>query len=151
MKRTILSISILLTLALSAGFAQLGLGIGSHGLNIRTNPDARTGIIIRTGFGVHVNPLHAFIKPEAMWVKRHHYSDRTKLYAGLGVTGVMRIGVQQLAAGYGMIIPVGLELFPLDTRKMSVSIETGLDFLNADYTDRRFGNYGLIEITFYLN
>ena len=150
MKKLALIFIIAFVTVTASSFAQIGVGIGSHGLNIKTNPDARTGLIIRTGFGIHSNPLTTYIRPEAAWVKRHHYSDKTKLYAGIGVASEMRLGINELAMGYGVIIPIGLELFPTESRKLSVSLETGLNFLTAGYTDTKFGNYGLIEISFYL-
>lgn len=144
-----LTILLFLFMSLSA-FSQVGIGIGSNGLNIRTNPDARTGFIIRTGFGIHSVPIQTYLKPEVAWIKRHHYSERTTLYAGLGVSGEMNIGLREMSIGYGALIPVGLELFPLDTKNLSVSLETGLNFMGIGYDEAHFGNYGLLEITFYL-
>jgi len=151
MKRLTLAFIIAFVALSTSSFAQIGVGIGSHGLNIKTNPDAKTGLIVRTGFGIHSNPLTTFIRPEAAFVKRHHYSEKTKLYAGVGVASEMRLGISELAMGYGIMVPIGLELFPTESRKLSVSLETGISFLSASYADTKFGNYGLIEISFYLN
>jgi len=134
-----------------SGIAQIGIGLGSHGLNVRTNPDSKHGLIIRTGFGFTADPFETFFRPEAAWIKRHHYSDKTKLYAGLGAAGEVIFSVSELHLAYGFIIPVGLELFPLENKRLSVSLETGLSFLDIGQTDSQFGNYGLLEITFYLD
>ena len=151
MKRLVSIFAFILVFSSSSVIAQIGIGIGSNGLNIRTNPEAKSGIILRTGFGFNANPLETYIRPEAMWVKRHHYSEKTILYAGLGANSELRMSMNALDYGYGLMIPVGLELFPLDSKKLSVSLETGLNFLEIGHTNAHFGNYGLLEITFYLD
>jgi hypothetical protein len=149
MKKLKLSLFLLIT-AFTYTSAQIGVGIGSHGLNLKTNPDAKTGIIVRTGFGVYADPLQTYIHPEAAWVKRHHYSAKTKLYAGIGANSEVKLGFDYFSVEYGMFVPVGLELFPTDSRKLSVTFETGLNLAPFGFGDKRFENYGLIEITFYL-
>ncbi|MEA1877395.1 MAG: hypothetical protein U9N86_11070 [Bacteroidota bacterium] len=151
MKRLLFFSSFLLLVFSSSAFSQIGVGIGSHGLNIRTNPDARTGIILRTGFGLTANPLETYVRPEAAWIKRHHYSEKAKLYAGLGISSEMRLSMRSMEFGYGLMIPIGVELFPMDSKKLSISLETGLSFLEIGNTNANFGNYGLLEITFYLD
>ena len=150
MKKLALALFIAFVALSTSSSAQIGVGIGSHGLSIKTNPDAKTGLIIRTGFGIHSNPLTTYIRPEAAWIKRHHYSEKTKLYAGIGIASEMRLGISELAMGYGVMVPIGLELFPTESKKLSVSLETGINFMSASYADTKFGNYGLIEISFYL-
>lgn len=150
MKKSTLILSLLVFLSLGS-FAQVGIGIGSHGFNIKTNPDARTGLIIRSAFGIQANPVQTYIRSEAAWVKRHHYSEKTKLYAGLGISSEMRLGTNGMMVGYGALIPVGLELFPLDNKKLSLTLETGINYLDIWGDETHFGNYGLIEITFYLS
>lgn len=140
----------LLILAPATAFSQVGIGIGSNGLNVKTNPDARKGIIIRTGFGFSVSPWETFVHPEVAWIKRHHYSEKTKLYAGLGVTGEARINLEEAWMGYGVMVPVGLELFPLDDKRVSLTLETGLKYYGIGLDEGGMRNYGLIEITFYL-
>lgn len=149
-KIILLSVSIFLFIS-SSLFSQIGVGLGSHGLNIRTNPEAKSGLIIRTGFGFTTDPLETFIRPEVAWIKRHHYSEKTKLYAGFGASSEMRLSAASLNYGYGLMIPVGLELFPLSDNKLSLSIETGLSYNEIGHPEAKFGSYGLIEITFYLD
>lgn len=150
--KTKIKLSVLLFLFMaSASYSQIGLGIGSHGFNIKSNPNDRTGFIIRTDFGFALNPMETYIKPEAAWIKRHHYSEKTKLYAGLGISGEARLGIEGAWASYGAMIPVGLELFPMDDQRMSVTFETGLNYFGIGHSEAHFGNYGLIEITFYIN
>jgi len=151
MKKILLLFSLLFLTFSSSVFSQIGVGIGSHGLNIRTNPAARTGIILRTGFGFTANPLETYVRPEAAWIKRHHYSDKAKLYAGLGISSEMRLSISSMEFGYGLMIPVGVELFPMGSKQLSLSLETGISFLEIGNTDANLGNYGLLEITFYLD
>ncbi len=151
MKKLVLLISCLFLLITTSAFSQIGVGIGSHGLNIRTNPVARTGIILRTGFGFDANPLETYLLPEVVLIRRHHYSDKTMLYAGLGINSEMRMSISSMDYGYGLMIPVGVELFPLDNKKLSLSLETGLNFKQIGLPESEFGHYGLLEITFYLD
>lgn len=151
MKKLLLLSTVILFVFQTPSFSQIGIGLGSHGLNIKTNPDARTGLILRTGFGFSGTPMESFVRPEAAYVKRHHYSEKTILYAGLGASGEMRMNLHEIEIGYGLLIPVGLELFPMGTKKLSLSLETGLNFLDIGRDEAHFGNYGLLEITFYLN
>ena len=80
MKTIKIKLPVILLFALSInGFSQVGIGIGSHGFNLRTDPDARTGFIIRSGFGFTLTPWETYFKPEVAFIKRHHYSQKTKL------------------------------------------------------------------------
>jgi len=150
MKKSLIICTIFLLFGISS-FAQIGVGIGSHGLNFRTNPDKNLGIILRTGFGFSGEPFETYFRPEAAFIKRHHYSEKTKLYAGFGVSGEFLFAIDQLGLGYGLLLPIGLEYFPLSSNKISISVESGLNFLSIGKPDRIFGNYGLIELTFYLD
>lgn len=150
MKRFII-LSFIISLAIMPSLAQTGIGIGSHGINFRTNPQAKNGVIVRTGFGFSGADFQAFFNPEAAWIRRHHYSGRTKLYAGIGATGRFSLSFEELSFGYGLMVPVGLELFPIaENQRISVSLETGLHFIDHNNNDSFLGNYGLIEFTFYL-
>jgi len=150
MKRILLLFAIITGLGAADVSAQIGVGLGSHGLNIRTDPQSKHGIIVRTGFGFDGNPFESYFRPEAALIRRHHYSDKTKLYAGLGASGEMRLSLSEVNFSYGLMIPIGLELFPLDSKNLSISLETGISFLEIGLPESKLGNYGLIEISFYL-
>jgi len=128
-----------------------GVGLGSRGVNFRSDPDTRYGLLIRSGFGFAGSPFDYHFNPEAAFVKRHHYSDRTKLYVGAGVASSFRMTDQEFSIAYGLFVPVGLELFPIaGNERLSVSLETGLNYLQSKGVKSTFGHYGLIEFTWYL-
>ncbi len=128
-----------------------GVGLGSRGVNFRSDPDTRYGLLIRSGFGFAGSPFDYYFNPEAAFVKRHHYSTRTKLYAGAGVASSFRLTDDEFSIAYGLLVPVGLELFPIPgNHRLSVSLETGLNYLQSKDVKSTFGHYGLIEFTWYL-
>jgi hypothetical protein len=148
---TLLVFSLLFTSLQS--FSQVGIGIGSRGMNVRTNPDARKGLIIRSGFSFSILPWSYHFEPEAAFIRRHHYSEHTQLYYGLGVAADYHFDNDEYTFGYGAFIPVGLEFFPFDHNpRISFSLETGLRLMTfGNYDDKRFDPYSLLEITFYLD
>jgi len=97
-----------------------GVGLGSRGVNFRSDPDTRYGLLIRSGFGA-------------------------------GVASSFRMTDQEFSIAYGLFVPVGLELFPIaGNERLSVSLETGLNYLQSKGVKSTFGHYGLIEFTWYL-
>jgi hypothetical protein len=155
MKKNVTLLAIALLFTGVTAFAQLGAGISSHGFSIRTNPDGNSGWLLRSGFGFDFSPYYSYLSPEVAYIRRHHFTHRSSLYAGIGVKSQLEIDYDDIDLHTGLIIPVGLELFPIrHNDRFSVSLESGLksrEFDNNDY-HHRWGmrRYGLVELTFYL-
>jgi len=153
MKKAVTFLVVILMASGLQSFSQTGIGIGSRGLNVRTDPDSKYGLIVRSGFAFSILPLRTYIETEAAFVRRYHFTERTQIYGGIGIASKFSYRRDELTFGYGGFIPVGLEYFPFRHHpNFSLSFESGYRFLSfGNFDDHRFNHYGLVEVTFYLN
>ncbi len=126
--------------------AQVGLGIGSSGFNLKTSPDKNLGLIVRTNFFISNRSL---LNPEINGIKRLVNEEKTKLYLGMGVGGVIGFESFDNINSVFAKIPVGIEYFPFESKRISLTAETGLDFSFAE-NNNSLGFLSILEITFYL-
>lgn len=145
MKKIIFSFALLLG-SLNTASAQIGLGIGSSGFNLKTSPNKNLGLIARTYFFVSNRSL---LNPEINGIKRLVNEDKTKLYMGVGVGGVIGFESFDNINSIFVKIPVGIEYFPFESKRISLTAETGLDFTFAE-NNNSLGFLSILEITFYL-
>lgn len=119
---------IIFALLLSASFAHsqsVGLGIGSGGLAIKSNPNnnwrfaARLDLQLTDNFNV--------TSPSVMVVRQIVNEEHAKFYSGaeLGAR-IATIGFETAQAT--VRIPVGVEYFPFEDIPVSGTIEGGLNF-----------------------
>lgn len=128
-------------------YAQIGLGIGSSGFNLKTSPDKTLGLIVRTNFIIANN---SFFNPEINGIKRLVNEEKTKLYLGVGLGSIIGFESFDNINSVFVKLPVGIEYFPFESKRISLTAETGLDFSFAE-NNNSLGFLSIIEITFYLN
>lgn len=155
MKKYVFTLIILLAFTGVTALAQVGFGISSHGFSIRTDPDDRNGLLLRSGFGYSFSHHYTKVSPEIAWIRRCDLGHRSQIYAGVGLKSRIEVDYDDVDITTGLFIPVGLEIYPIRNRDhFSVSIESGLRSQRLDPDDwhhhRIFDRYGLLEVTFYL-
>ncbi len=145
MKKLFLPLFLLIT-SFTLSYALIGLGIGSSGFNLKTSPEKDLGLIVRTNFLIANNSL--FI-PEINGIRRIINEDKTKLYLGVGVGSVIRFESFDNINSIFAKLPVGIEYFPFESKRISLTAETGLNFSFAE-NNNSLGILSILEITFYL-
>jgi hypothetical protein len=130
---------------LSTSFAQWGLGIGTSGLNLKTNPDKTFGLIFRQNASISGDVWR--FSSELNGVVRLVNKSDIKFHLGLG-GGIDYGKVENKFSGnYFVKFPVGLEYFMSD--RWSISVESGFSyFLSQKFFSR---GLGLFEITYYFD
>jgi hypothetical protein len=146
MKKLFLSLFLLIT-SFTLTYAQIGLGIGSSGFNLKTSPDKTLGLIARSNFIIANN---SFFIPEINGIKRLVNEEKTKLYLGVGLGSVIGFESFDNINSIFAKVPVGIEYFPFESKRISLTAETGLNFSFAEHNNS-LGFLGILEITFYLN
>jgi hypothetical protein len=128
-------------------FAQIGLGLGSSGFNLKTSPDKGLGLIVRTNFRIGNDVV--FI-PEINGIKRFVNEDKAKLYMGVGLGSYILAdrSFDQFNTIY-LKVPVGIEYFPFESKRFSLTAETGLGFFFSE-AETSLNFLSLLELTFYL-
>lgn len=147
MKKLYITVFIFL-ISYTLSLAQIGLGLGSSGFNLKTSPDKNVGLIVRTNLRIGNSVL--FI-PEINVIKRFVNEDKAKLYGGLGVGSV--IHADQSFDQFNTIflkVPLGIEYFPFESKRFSLSAETGLGFFFSE-AETSVNFLSILELTFYLN
>lgn len=158
------SILLLLLGFLSFSFiasAQSGIGIGSKGINFKTNPEKKVRMIarLRPGATIGSGNLDLYIQPGVNVVKHFLTNDQIKPYIGIGVAAYIRVESSNnttiISPSYNAFLPVlGVEWFPgKDNQFVSVASEFALDLrTNEKFNSLSISTNGnlLLEITFYL-
>lgn len=126
--------------------AQVGLGVGSSGLAVKTAPDGKFGFIGRLNFNVGSNNI---IVPQLNLIRRFVNEEKAKFYGGVGVTSTMNLDGFDPVNSLGLRVPLGIEYFPFETKPFSIGAEGGLTF-NAGERYGIVGFTSLVELTFYL-
>jgi hypothetical protein len=124
--KNVLLLAFFLLCIYSTTNAQVGLGLGSAGFNLKTSPDKNLGLIFRTNFRVGNDIL---VIPKINGIKRFINEDKAKLYLGIGVGSYILAdqSFDQINTIYAKV-PVGIEYFPFERKKFSLSAETNLGF-----------------------
>lgn len=132
----------------TGSFAQIGLGLGSSGFNLKTSPDKNFGLIARTNLRLGDSFI---VIPEINGIKRFINEDKAKLYGGLGIGSV--IAVDRSFDQFNTIyfkLPVGIEYFPFESKRFSLTAETGLGFFFSE-AESSVSFLSTLELTFYLS
>jgi hypothetical protein len=139
--------ALLLFASCTFSFAQIGLGLGSSGFNLKTSPDKNLGLIFRTNFRVGNDIL---VIPEINGIKRLVNEEKAKLYLGVGVGSYILAdrSFDRFNTVY-VKVPVGIEYFPFESKRFSLTAETGLGFFNSE-AENSLNFLSLLELTFYL-
>lgn len=145
MKR--ITLLLLLCFIGSLSYAQMGIGLGNGGLNIKSDHQKKFGVIGRVGMSVATSPFNFSISPNVSGVFRLFTSDNAKPYIGLGV-GASYFSASK-AFGYNTFIPVGVEVFPMGNKRMSFTVESGVGMAALNSSFIYSGFRGLLEFTFY--
>lgn len=118
--------------------AQVAVGIGTAGVNVKSNPDKTLGLIFRQDFGLTYPNFNSELNAR---VNLTNKSD-IKFYFGVG--GGINYGGD--AGSYTYVrMPIGLEYFASD--RFSVTVESGFSYF---LTSQVFGiGTGLFEISYY--
>jgi hypothetical protein len=145
--KKVLFLALFLFLTCTFTFAQIGLGLGSSGFNLKTSPDKNLGLIVRTNFRIGNDVL---IVPEINGIKRLVNEDKTKLYLGVGVGSYIRAdrSFDRINTIYAKV-PVGIEYFPFENKRFSLTAETGLGLFFSE-AESSLNFLSLLELTFYL-
>jgi hypothetical protein len=125
--------------------AQVGLGIGSSGLAIKTSPTGKFGFIGRLYFDVGSNN---FIVPQVNLIRRFVNEEKAKFYGGVGLSSSINIDEGDTFNAIGLRVPLGIEYFPFESKPFSIAVEGGL-LLNTAERYSTLGFTSLVELTFY--
>jgi hypothetical protein len=140
---------LLFCLLSSLSYSQiLGLGLGNGGLNIKTDHDKQLGIIGRIGLGWGTNSIT--VSPEINGIARVFTSDNAKPYFGLGFGSSFYHSNLGNTFTYTTYIPIGVEVFPMGNKRISVTVESGLTMGMGSFNTFIYSGFrGLLEFTFY--
>ena len=122
--------------------AQVGLGVGTSGINVKSNPDKALGLIFRQDFGLTYRGFNSELNGR---INVTNKSD-VKFYFGVG-GGINYYdgGNNKLTYNTYVKMPIGLEYFPSD--RFSVAVESGFSyFLTSEFFN--IGT-GLVEFSYY--
>ena len=137
---------VVLALLLSASFAHgqsVGLGIGSGGLAVKSNPQkdwrfaGRVNLQLTDGSG--------FTQPSLMVARQVVNEEKAKFYLG-GEVGILLFdGFENNLVTFRT--PVGIEYFPFDNVPISATAEGGLNLYTGE--ESFFFINSLIEVSYY--
>lgn len=136
---------LLLCFISSITFAQLGVGLGNGGLNIKSSHENKFGVIGRLGLGYGAGQLIA--SPSVSAIARVFTSENAKPYFGIGVGSWFAFSNNTF--GYNTFIPIGVEVFPMGNKRMSITVESGVGMSSFNNSFIYSGFRGLLEFTFY--
>jgi hypothetical protein len=130
---------------ISTSMAQMGVGIGTAGLNIKSDPDKTFALLFRqnASFGNEQWRFSSELNGVAHLVNK---SD-IKFYIGLGggLDFGKNAGSNKIEGNTYIKFPVGLEYFLSD--RWSIAVESGFSYF---LTQKLFGRgLGLFELTYY--
>ncbi len=138
---------VIIALLISASFAHgqsVGLGIGSGGLVIKSNPNndwrfaGRFNLQLTSGFGL--------VQPSLMVARQVVNEEKAKFYVG-GEIGA-RIITEFESNQMFFRIPLGVEYFPFENVPISATVEGGPYFLFGE-DNTIFLLSSLLEVTYY--
>ncbi|MCX6181147.1 MAG: hypothetical protein NT150_04375 [Bacteroidetes bacterium] len=141
--------ALLFCFASSLSYAQvIGVGLGNGGLNIKSDPEKRLGLIGRVGLGTGNNWYT--VSPNISGIMRVFTSDNAKPYFGIGMGTSFTHTNTSNSVAYNTFIPIGVEVFPLGNKRMSVTVESGVGMSSFNNSFFYSGFRGLLEFTFYV-
>ncbi len=138
---------VIFALLLSASFAHgqsVGLGIGSGGLVVKSNPSndwrfaGRFDLQLASGFGL--------IQPSLMVARQVVNEEKAKFYVG-GELGA-RIFTEFESTQVLFRIPLGVEYFPFEDVPISATVEGGPNFFFEEENTAFFLS-SLVEVAYY--
>ena len=138
---------VIFALLLSASFAHgqsVGLGIGSGGLVIKSNPDNDWRFAGR--FDLQLTSNFSLIQPSLTVVRQVANEEKAKFYLG-GELGARIITEFESTQAF-IRTPVGVEYFPFENVPISATAEGGLSFF-LEPQNNLFVINSLVEVTYY--
>ncbi len=141
----------LFTFLLMAGVAascqaQIGLGLGSGGINIKSSVENKLRIIGRANF--FFSDLSQF-SPSLHVVSQFVNESQIKAYFGGGIGADIRFSEFDEHTIVHIKAPLGVEFFPLEGKNISVTVESGLVFSTGEDLNNLYIP-AIFEFTFYL-
>ncbi|MFM7023575.1 MAG: hypothetical protein ACKOXB_11425 [Flavobacteriales bacterium] len=130
-------------------FAQIGLGLGNGGLNIKSDHSKNLGLIGRFGLGIGSNSSFT-VSPSISGIMRVFTSDNAKPYFGIGLGTSFTHTSTANYTSYNTFIPVGAEVFPMGNKRISFTVESGVGMTAFNNSFFYSGFRGLLEFTFYI-
>ena len=138
---------VIFALLLSASFAHgqsVGLGIGSGGLVVKSNPNNDWRFAGRLNLQLYSEA--SIVIPSVMVVRQVVQEERAKFYLG-GELGVQFI-TEADDTPFVVRTPIGVEYFPFENTPISATVEGGLNlFLEPENTI--FYLSSLVEVAYY--
>ncbi len=126
----------------------LGLGLGNGGLNIKSDHEKKLGVIGRIGLGWGTNSFT--LSPSVSGVARVFTSDNAKPYFGIGLGSSFYLSNTGNTYSYNTYIPIGVEVFPMGNKRISVTVESGITMGLGSFNAFVYSGFrGLLEFTFY--
>ncbi|MDX1907422.1 MAG: hypothetical protein SF053_10345 [Bacteroidia bacterium] len=132
--------------------AQTGLSIGTHGLGLKTNPEAAWRLTARTGsvgFGADQRINLVTAQPEVFVTRSWKHIAPAYPYLGLGVKSQLTWQPSGFAHYTSLVAPVGIEVFPFKSRRISLTTEARFSWPLSNEAPRPTLG-GMIELTWYL-
>ena len=131
--------------------AQVGVGLGSGGFSVRYASQGGSPAWMAIGRLDPVFSDRSTITSELLIALRVIDEPNARLYLGAGVGAASRLfeGPGNGLRAVFLNLPAGVEFFPFQRYRLSVSAETGLRFV-ADDDDNALFIPWLMELTFYL-
>ncbi len=142
MKKYLFTMLLIVALA-TARQAQIGLGMGSSGINVKTSAENDLRFIGRLDFFIGG---FSRVTPEINLVHQFVNESQINAYFGGKLGAVIGDGFDEDFINIG--VPLGIEFFPLEGKKLSVAVESGL-LLQAS-EDIFLYIPSIVEFTFYL-
>ena len=138
---------VIFALLLSASFAHgqsVGLGIGSGGLVVKSNPNNDWRFAGRLNLQLYSEA--SIVIPSVMVVRQVVQEERAKFYLG-GELGVQFI-TEADDTPFVVRTPIGVEYFPFENTPISATVEGGLN-LYLEPENSIFYFSSLVEVAYY--
>lgn len=139
-------------LGISLASAQPALTVGSSGFGFKTSPEAGWRLAVRTGalgFGAGGGTVQLAAQPELAVIRSWLRSDPAYPYIGLGLQSRLNWQPDELTQAPALMIPVGIEVFPFKSRRVSLTVEARL-LRPLSGGERQIRPGGLVELGWYL-